>query len=78
MARVDEVEAVLEELWVHLDDDVLLVGVVEAGPEEAGSRREDDPVELEVAPLARFVDDADGDVTELPLFIGKLEQIHLW
>ena len=67
VAGVDEVEARLEDLRVHDDDNVFLVGVVEDVPEEPGTGGKNDAMKVEVASLARVVDDADGDVTKLAL-----------
>ena len=67
VAGVDEVEARLEDLRVHDDDNVFLVGVVEDVPEEPRTGGKNDAMKVEVASLARVVDDADGDVAVLAL-----------
>ena len=67
VAGVDEVEAGFEGLRLHDDDDVFLVGVVEDVPEEPGTGGKNDAMKVEIASLARVVDDADGDVAVLAL-----------
>ena len=47
VAGVDEVEARLEDLRVHDDDDVFLVGVVEDVPEEPRTSGENDAMKVE-------------------------------